>query len=461
MKKNTVFKAEIEAMSADGAGIAKVDGEVIFVPATAVGDEAEIVIIKENKNYSVGKLISILSPSDVRVDPDCKVFPRCGGCVFRHVSLEEEERIKKENVEAVMQRIGKIDVKVEKVLTPVTKHYRNKAQIPVAQEKGALRCGFYAPHSHRIVEESIDCIISDESFSPLTKTIMTYLASNNTEGYNEETKSGIVRHLYYRVNKENKLSVTVVTNTKELVSKKFEKSFAEYITGEFPEIVNVYINYNNKDTNVVLSDDFRIIYGEDCFEDELLGCKFKLSPDSFFQVNRVGAEEVYKKGFSLLENKHFENVYDLYCGVGTIGITLFSMMKRGEIGASADRLFGIEIVEKAAECAAFNAERNGISNARFMAADSVDITKSDWFDKYPPSLVILDPPRKGTTTELLDFLADRNVNDILYISCDPATLARDMGYLYQKGYTSSAVYPVNLFPGTKHCECVVRIYKQG
>ncbi len=457
MKKNTVLSVKIEAMSADGAGIARVDGEVIFIPAASVGDEAEIVIIKENRNYSVGKLLRIISPSPVRVAPDCKVFPKCGGCVFRHVTLSEEERIKKENIEAVMQRIGKIDVTVENVLTPVTKHYRNKTQIPVSQEKDAVRCGFYAPHSHRIIEESTDCVINHEAFSHFTKSIMSYLTLHNVEGYNEETKSGIVRHLYYRVNKENKVSVTVVTNTKQLVSRDFEKSFAEYITGCFPEIVNVYINYNNKDTNVVLSDDFRIIYGEDYFEDELLDCRFKLSPDSFFQVNRVGAEEVYKKAFSLLDAKHFENVYDLYCGVGTIGITLFSMMNKGQIKATADRLFGIEIVEKAAECATLNASRNGISNARFMAADSLDITKSDWFDKYPPSLVILDPPRKGTTTELLDFLSDKGVSDILYISCDPATLARDMGYLFHKGYTSSAVYPVNLFPGTKHCECVVHI----
>ena len=455
MKKNTVLSVKIEAMSADGAGIARVNGEVIFVPATAVDDEAEIVIIKEYKNYSVGKLINIVSPSSVRVTPDCKVFPRCGGCVFRHVTLSEEERIKKENVEAVMQRIGKINVKVEDVLTPLTKHYRNKTQIPVSQNKDALQCGFYAPHSHRMIEESTDCVICHEAFSHITKSIMNFLSSNNVEGYNEEAKSGVVRHLYYRVNKENKVSVTVVTNTKYLVSIDFEKSFAEYIKDAFPHIANVYINYNSKDTNVVLSDDFRIIYGEDHFEDELLDCRFKLSPDSFFQVNRVGAEEVYKKAFSLLEGKHFENVYDLYCGVGTIGITLFSMMEKGQIKATADRLFGIEIVENAAECATLNASKNGISNARFMAADSLDITKSDWFDKYPPSLVILDPPRKGTTTELLDFLSDKGVSDILYISCDPATLARDTGYLYGKGYTSTAVYPVNLFPGTKHCECCV------
>ena len=459
MKKNTVLSVKIEAMSADGAGIARVQGEVIFVPATAVGDEAEIVIIKENKNYSVAKLLRIISPSPVRITPDCKVFPKCGGCAFRHVTLSEEERIKKENVEAVMQRIGKIDVTVENVLTPLTKHYRNKTQIPVSQVKDTLCFGFYAPHSHRIIEESTDCVICHEAFSLITKSIMNFLSSNNVEGYNEETKSGIVRHLFYRINKENKVSLSVVTNTKKIISDSFEKSFTKYITDLFPEIVNIYINYNCKDTNVVLSNDFRIIYGEDYFEDELLGCKFKLSPDSFFQVNRVGAEEVYKKAFSLLRGKHFENVYDLYCGVGTIGITLFGMIKKGEVNISADRLFGIEIVQKAAECATFNALQNGISNARFMAADSLDITKSDWFDKFPPSLVILDPPRKGTTTELLDFLSDKGVKNILYISCDPATLARDMGYLSQKGYKSTSVYPVNLFPGTKHCECVVYITK--
>ena len=255
--------------------------------------------------------------------------------------------------------------------------------------------------------------------------------------------------------------VTVVTNEKMLGGTKTEERFINELTEKFTSVVSVFINFNNKDTNVVLSDDFRLIYGKEYFEDELLGCTFKMSPDSFFQVNREGAEAIYKTAFSLLDEKNYENVYDLYCGVGTIGITLFSEIKDAKIKADAKRLFGIEIVEKAAECARENAKSNGIDNALFKASDSADILKTDWFDKYPPSLVILDPPRKGTTTELLDFLSDKGVKDILYISCDPATLARDMGYLYEKGYTSTAVHPINLFAGTKHVECCVRLFLEG
>lgn len=460
MKKNTVLTVKIQAVSADGNGIAKVNGEVIFVQNTAIGDEVQIVIIKENKNYSVGKVLNIISPSEVRTEPDCPVFSKCGGCVFRHVTLREEERIKKEYVESVIKRIGKIDVEVKDVITPVKDRYRNKTQIPVSEENGSLVCGFYAPHSHRIIDNSVDCIICNEIFEKITRTILLFLTKNNIKGYNEENKRGVVRHLYYRVNKENEVSVTLVTNTRELVSKDVEQEFVCTLMREFPKIISIYINCNKKDTNVILSDDFRLIGGSDDFEDELLGCKFLISPDSFFQVNLRGAEEVYKKAFSLLKEGHFENVYDLYCGVGSIGITLFSEMKKGNVKASASRLFGIEIVEKAAIAAKANALKNGIENAEFMAADSADITTSGWFDMYPPSLVILDPPRKGTTTKLLDFLAENKVNDILYISCDPATLARDMGYLFEKGYTSTPVYPINLFPGTRHVECCVRIYKQ-
>lgn len=459
MKKNSILNVKIENMSADGNGVARADGEVIFVPNTAVGDEAEIVIIKELKRYSVGKVRKIITPSDKRVEIDCPVFEKCGGCVFRHVSMKEEERIKKEHVESVMKRIGKIDVEVKDVVTPALCRYRNKTQLPVSEDDKGLHCGFFAPHSHRIIDESTSCIITPKIFGEIAEFILDFLKREGIKGYSEETKAGNVRHLYFRINKNNEIMVTVVTNEKSLGSTETEEKFTRELTAQFPAVVSVFINFNDKDTNVVLSDNFRLIYGKEHFEDQLLGCTFKTSPDSFFQVNRVGAETIYKTAFSLLEEKSYENVYDLYCGVGTIGITLFSEIRNGKVKADAKKLFGIEIVEKAAQCARENAKANGIDNALFKASDSADILKTDWFDKFPPSLVILDPPRKGTTTELLDFLSDQEVKDILYISCDPATLARDMGYLYEKGYTSTAVHPVNLFAGTKHVECCVRLFK--
>lgn len=459
LKKNDTIQVNIESISGDGSGIARLDGQVIFVPFTAVGDTAEITIIKVTKSYAVGKLIKLISPSDKRCNPDCPVFGKCGGCVFRHLELSEEERIKTETVKSAMSRIGHLDVDVKDCITPAVKGYRNKAQLPVTEDKNGLMCGFYAGHSHRIVPGSIECVTSPRIFGDIAKAIIGFMKSENIPGYNEELCTGVVRHLYMRINCDNKVMVCVVTNTAKLMSDKTEKKFISFLTEKFSDIVSIYINHNCKDTNVVLGDAYRLLWGEEYFEDKLLDTTLKMSPDSFFQVNREGAEEIYSIGFSMLKG-HYENVYDLYCGIGSIGITLFNQIKEGKVQVSADRLFGIEIVEKAAECARANAKLNGIDNAEFAASDSADITKMDWFDKFPPSLVILDPPRKGTTTELLDFLAERQVEEILYISCDPATLARDLGYMKDKGYSFSSVYPVNLFTGTKHVESVVHLRRR-
>ena len=459
LKKNSSAVLEIESVSGDGSGIARLDGQVVFVPFTAVGDKVEVIIIKVTKSYAVGKAVKILSPSPVREETDCPVFGKCGGCVFRHVSLAEEERIKTETVTSAMRRIGHLDVEVKDCLTPSVKGYRNKAQLPVTEDDKGLHCGFYASHSHRIVEGSIDCVTTPKIFGDIAKSILDFMQKKKISGYNEESGKGTVRHLYFRINAEGGVMVCVVTNTKILVNDVTESKLVQYLCDLYPEIVSVYLNHNSNDTNVVLGKDFRLLWGDEYFEDSLLDTRLKMSPDSFFQVNREGAETVYSTAFSLLEG-NYENVYDLYCGIGSIGITLFNQIKKGNVQAGAQRLFGIEIVEKAVECARENAKLNGIENAEFSACDSEDITKMDWFDRYPPSLVILDPPRKGTTTELLDFLAERNVPEVLYISCDPATLARDMGYMAGKGYSSSAVYPVNLFTGTKHVESVVCLSRE-
>lgn len=459
LKKNFVAEVEIESVSGDGSGIARLDGQVVFVPFTAVGDKVEITVIKVTKSYAVGKVTRLIAPSSVRQEADCPVFGKCGGCVFRHITLAEEERIKTETVASAMRRIGHLDVEVKGCVTPSVKGYRNKAQLPVTEDDKGLHCGFYASHSHRIVEGSIDCVTTPKIFGDIAKSILGFMKKNNISGYNEVTGKGTVRHLYFRINAEGKVMVCVVTNTRRLVSDAAETELVRYLCDLFPEIVSVYINYNSDDTNVVLGKEFRLIWGDEYFEDTLLDTRLKMSPDSFFQVNREGAETVYSTAFSLLDG-NYENVYDLYCGIGSIGITLFDQIKSRKVKASADRLFGIEIVEKAVQCARENAKLNGIENAEFMACDSADITKMDWFDRYPPSLVILDPPRKGTTAELLDFLSERKVKEILYISCDPATLARDMGYMATKGYTSTAVYPINLFTGTKHVESVTLLKKE-
>ncbi len=453
MRKNDIIDLNIDSVSGDGSGIGKHEGQIVFVPFTAIGDTVRTLIIKVTKTYAVGKVLEILVASSSRKEPDCPHFTRCGGCMFRHITLEEEEKIKTETVASAMKRIGHLNVEVKNCITPKQLSYRNKAQLPVNEDENGLHCGFYAPHSHRIIDGSMNCITSPKIFANITKEILDFMKNEGISGYNEKTTSGIVRHLYFRENNKSEVMVCIVINAKQLVNKDTQARLCKALTDKFPQICSIFLNINTESTNVILGEKYIHLWGQEYFEDELLGTRLRMSPDSFFQVNREGAEAVYSTAFSLLDGK-YENVYDLYCGIGSIGITLFNEIKKGNVKASAKRLFGIEIVEKASKCAKMNAELNCIDNARFKACDSVDITKMDWFDKFTPSLVILDPPRKGTTKELLDFLVERKVAEILYISCDPATLARDMAHLIEKGYTPSPVYPINLFSGTKHVESV-------
>ncbi len=460
LEKNKVLSVKIESVAGDGQGIARVDSQVVFVPFAALHDTVEIVIIKSAKNYAVGKILNVIVPSSHRVECDCEAFGKCGGCSFRHITLDEEQRIKTDGVRDVMKRIGGIDVEVSDALLAPHKAYRNKAQLPVVEDEKGLHCGFFASYSHRVVDKSLDCLATPAVFSDIAKLTLAFMKKENIKGYNEKSHTGLVRHLYMRINAAGRVMLCLVINGKEMKNRECEARFAKYITEAFSQIVSVFVNINTERGNSVLSHHFRLLRGQEYFEDTLLGVSLKMSVNSFFQVNREGAELVYKTAFSLLPEKHFENVYDLYCGVGSIGLTLFSEMKKGNVKACAEHLFGIEIVESAAEWARKNALECGIDNALFAASDSADITGMDWFDKYPPSLVILDPPRKGTTEKLLSYLADKGVCDILYISCNPATLARDMSYLYKRGYEADKVVPVNLFPRTSHCECVVHLKRQ-
>lgn len=450
--KNSTHVLKIESVTGDGQGVSRVDGQVVFVPYAALGDEVEVVIIKTTKTYAVGKIMSVVSPAPSRIDVDCKAFLKCGGCAFRHVTLEEELRIKTQSVKDAMERLGGINVTVENCVPTSVETYRNKVQLPVAQTDKGIVCGFFASHSHRIVDNTLDCLNTPEIFSRIAKDTVAFMEENRIDAYCEEKGSGIVRHLYMRENKKGQVMLCVVINSDVLVSDRIQLKYTDFIVGKYPEIISVYININKKQTNAVLGREFKLLYGESGFEDEILSVRLSMSPDSFFQVNRAGAETVYKTAFSLLPEKTFENVYDLYCGVGSIGLSLFSEIKNGNLNVSANRLFGIEIVEGAIKWAKHNAKKNGIDNAQFFASDSADITEMELFDKYPPSLVILDPPRKGVEEKLLKYLADKGVKDILYISCNPATLARDMSYLYSRGYTSERVVPVNMFSRTGHVE---------
>lgn len=453
MIKNQTLTVRIESLTGKGIGIAKYDGQVIFVPTVAAGDLCEIKIIKLASSYAVAKLEKVIEYSPVRIMNSCSAFPKCGGCSFRHISYDEELSIKKQTVIDALTRIGGLSVVVNDVVsTKEIDNYRNKAQYPLGEKDGKIVFGFYGSHSHRIIPCG-DCKIQPNLFNDIMQYAVDFFNSKKMSAYDELTCKGMLRHCYLRINKHNKIMFCLVVNSDQF---KYEKEFAEYLSHR-EEIISVFLNFNRKNSNVILSGDFKCIYGSEYIEDEFFGLELRMSPDSFYQVNRKAAEILYKTAFDMLPEKAYENVFDLYCGVGSIGLSLMKYAEENNIAIT--RLIGYEVVEKAILSAGINAKNNGVTNAEFFVGDLKN-APYEIMRKYPPSLVIIDPPRKGCSGELIEMFKKLDIPYILYISCDPATLSRDLKALAHS-YEISAVTPVDLFPRTPHVEnCVLMCRKQ-
>ena len=452
MNKNQTLAVRIESLSGKGIGIARHDGQVIFVPAVARGDLCEIKIIKITTSYAVAKLEKVIEYSNERITNSCSAFPKCGGCSFRHISYDTELNIKKQTVFDAVTRIGGLDIPVNDVVTTgINDGYRNKAQYPIGEKDGKITFGFYGNHSHRIIPCD-DCKIQPEIFNDIMKYAVQFFNQKKLSAYDETTQKGLLRHCYLRINKFNKVMFCLVINAQSF---KYEKEFAEYLSVR-NEIVSVFLNFNLLNSNVILSDSFKCIYGNEYIEDEFFGLNLRMSPDSFYQVNRPAAEKLYRIAFELLDKKEYGNVFDFYCGVGSIGLSLTKYAK--ENGIKIDKLIGYEVVEKAIDSARVNAANNGIDNADFHVGD-LNNAPCDILKKYPPSLVIVDPPRKGCSSDLLHTVINAEVPEILYISCDPATLSRDLKILSEY-YNMTAVTPVDLFPRTSHVESVVLLSRK-
>ncbi|MBQ9941236.1 MAG: 23S rRNA (uracil(1939)-C(5))-methyltransferase RlmD [Clostridia bacterium] len=453
MKKNQFLTVRIESLTGNGNGIAHSDGQVIFVPAVACGDLCEVKIIKVKSSYAVAKVEKIIEFSPDRIQNACSAFPRCGGCSFQHISYENELSIKKQTVIDAVSRIGGLSVRVNDVIPSENICcYRNKAQYPIGEKDGKIVFGFYGTHSHRIVPCD-DCKIQPEFFNRIMQYVTCFFNDKKLTAYDELTQKGLLRHCYLRANKQGSVMLCLVINAKSF---EYEIEFADYLSN-LKEVTSVYLNFNCNNSNVILSDDFKCIYGEEYFEDEFFGLNLRMSPDSFYQVNRSAAETLYKTAFTLLDKKKYENVFDLYCGVGSIGLSFAKYAEINDI--QYQRLIGYEVVEKAIISAKINAERNGIKNSEFYVGDLVNPPK-EIMEKYPPSLVIVDPPRKGCSKQLVEFFLSMEIPEILYISCDPATLARDLKTL-SSAYDMSDITPVDLFPRTAHVECTVRLCRTG
>lgn len=449
MEKNTILKVKIEDYTEEGFGVAKVNGYVLFIPGTAVGEEAEILVVKAGKTFGYGKLLRLLTAAPCRVEPECSLAQRCGGCAFWHLSYKEEVRLKADRVQQQLRRLGGLDIKISAPLGAAEQHgYRNKAQFPIRSVKGKAVGGFYAAGSHGVISGA-PCAIQPAIFNELLDFTLSYMEQKGIPAYEEKNYTGTVRHLYLRRGEATKeILVCLVVNGKKCA---FKEDFAQKICEKFKEIRTVCINYNDRNTNVVLGKETETVCGPGYIEDILLGKRYRIAPQSFYQVNRRQTEVLYSKAIELADLHGTERVLDLYCGIGTIGLSMAERCKE---------LVGVEIVPQAIENAKENARLNGVTNASFFCADAKEAAARFAAEGKRFDVIVVDPPRKGCDLATLNAIAEMAPPRLVYVSCNAATLARDLKILEEKGYKTQSATPVDLFPRTHHVECAALLCRE-
>lgn len=447
-KKNETAVLEITGMTHEGSGVGRLEGMAVFVPGAAEGDTLEVRIVKVNKTHCYGRLEKILSPSLDRLVSDCPVSRRCGGCVFRHVTYEAELGYKQRFVEENLRRIGGISLECEPIVpSPKVDGYRNKAQYPVRALEGKLCAGFFAPRSHQVVDHR-SCRLQPPVFEALLNAVLEICTENKIPAYDEESGKGLLRHVYLRQGAHSgEIMVCLVCN-----GDAFPKAdaLADKLRETDAQVASVLLNVNSQSTNVILGERTRVLAGKGTIDDTMCGLRFSLSPQAFYQVNTEAAERLYAVAAEYAALTGAETLLDLYCGVGTIGLSM---------AAKARQIIGVEIVPQAVENAVKNAAANGISNARFFCADAGEAAARLADEGIRPDVVVLDPPRKGCDQKTLEAVARMAPGRIVYISCNSATLARDCALLEPLGYAAMRCRPVDLFPRTAHCEVCMKFVK--
>lgn len=445
LKKNQVVRAEIEGYSSEGLGIARVEGQVVFVHRAIRGEVCDILILKVLKNAAFGKVLSVETPSEHRIAPDCPYYGKCGGCDFRHMDYAEELDAKRQRVQDALRRIGGSEVTVEEICgAPEPRHYRNKSQYPVSAD-GAV--GFYRARSHEVTD--IDrCLIQKPTADAAAAAVRQFIREYRVPCYDENTHKGLLRHLYVRTNRKGECLICLLVNGESLPH---EQELMEALRTAVPSAVGIVLGVNTRPGNAILGDRYRTLWGSDTIDDELCGLQFRLSVPSFYQVNREQAEVLYGKAvdFAALTGK--ELVLDLYCGAGTITQVM---------AGRAKEVIGAEIVPEAIEDAGENAKRNGIKNVSFFCGDAKDIAAELAAKDLRPDVICVDPPRKGLAPEVVDAAASMQPDRIVYVSCDPATMARDVKRFAQHGYHAVRAAAVDLFPRTANIESVVLLSQQ-
>ena len=443
MKKNDIVEIEITALSSECSGIGKKDGMVIFVPFSAIGDKLEVKILKVNKTYCYGKIERIITPSPDRVTPDCPIYTKCGGCSLRHISYEAQLRAKEQFVKDAFTRIGGLSPEFLPIIRNTNINgYRNKLQIPIGTDKdGNLIAGFYAFHSHRIVPCE-KCLLQPDIFSKITADFLKISTELNLTAYDETTHKGILRHLYLRkgyYSGEICLCIVVAKNVPEI------KILSDRLLEKYPEIVSSVINVNSRDTNVILGDEEIVLTSKNYICDIMCKIAVNIAPKAFYQVNTPCAEQLYSSACDFAEPKG-KTVLDLYCGAGTIGLSM---------ARTAKKIIGVEIVPEAIENAKQNALANGITNCEFICADAAEAARILHSRSLRPDVIMVDPPRKGCGRDACEQIAAFSAPRIVMVSCNAATAARDCAYFAELGYSTDKCVAVDMFSGTNHVETVV------
>ena len=453
LQKNQVLTLQVERLSSDGSGVAhSPEGETVFIPGAAPGDEARVRIVKDCKRYAFGILDEVITPSPDRIPVDCAVAGPCGGCSLRHLDYAAELRAKQENVADAFARIGGLDVPVLPIVgSPEIDRYRNKVQFPVGTDKAGHPCiGFYAGRTHRIVP-CPDCRLQPGILNEIGNTLCAFFAEKGIHPYNEETGKGLVRHIFLRRGAHSgQIMVCLVCTRAKLSS---AEELCTRLKEAFPDIVTILLNVNAKSTNVILGSETHTLYGQGYIEDTLCGVPVQLGPLSFYQVNTLAAEQLYGIAAEYAQLTSDDLLLDLYCGMGTIGLSMADHCRE---------LVGVEIVPEAIESAKANAARMGAAvsaKSRFFCADAGQAAAQLASEGLQPDVVMLDPPRKGCDEATLSAVVRMAPRRVVYVSCNPATAARDAAWLEQNGYHAEKVQPVDLFPRTKHVEAVLLLTK--
>ena len=456
LEKNKDYVLEVISQGYEGEGIAKLEGFPIFIQGSLKGEKIKAKIIKVNKNYAYGKLLEVLETAPNRKEPVCSIYKKCGGCQLQHLSYEGQLEFKKERVEDCLRKIGRLNldnIKVHDTLGMKEPYrYRNKVQLPVGEKDGNVIIGFYAPRSHDIIDMEL-CHIQDPVADKVVALTRAWMKKHNIKAYDENNpkdkmKDGksSIRHIMIRRGfKTGEVMVVIVTSSEYLP---YKEEFINTILQQIEGVTSIIQNVNSKNTNVILGEKCITLWGKDTISDYIGEFKFNISPLSFFQVNPIQTEVLYNKALEYAALKGDETVFDAYCGTGTISLFL---------SQKAKKVYGVEIVPEAIENANINARENHIDNAEFIVGESEKVIP-ELIDKgIRAEVVVVDPPRKGCGRELLEAIGKMAPERVVYVSCDPSTLARDLGILEQLGYKTMEVQPVDMFPQTGHTECCVSI----